>query len=488
MFDTELIGQTLLKRGFKAFFLYLFNVIEGRKFIVEPLHRQLFDYFQNIYDGKVQRCNINICPRSAKTTLAQYFLVYTITINPKAQIIYTSYSQSLLSEISSKIVSILENPIYKALYPHNTSNVDKEELNPVDDFWKNYLFDDTGKNVYSSKIIKTYAGGLCLFNSIGASITGYGAGLRNSKKFSGCLIIDDANKPADVRSQTMRNRVLRYFEETLLSRLNNPDTPIINIQQRLHVEDLSGILADKYNFDVLRIPLLDDNGNCLIPSQYTQERIKELKINNYMFQAQYMQSPIIAEGEVINPNWFTYYPIDVDYNYDKIVISADTAMTVKEASDYTCFIVGGVTKDNKLHILEVVHGKFEYPVLRQQAIDLYNRWQRDVDHASASAMFIENKASGISLIQDLKTAGLPVIPIDVTKDKLARVEEVLNYIATGLVMLPVNKTYGTNPELLAECQAFTRDDSHLHDDIVDGLCHLINNTIAHRQISLLDVL
>ena len=104
MFDTELIGQTLLKRGFKAFFLYMFNVIEGRKFIVEPLHRQLFDYFQNIYNGKVQRCNINICPRSAKTTLAQYFLVYTITINPKAQIIYTSYSQSLLSEISSKIV------------------------------------------------------------------------------------------------------------------------------------------------------------------------------------------------------------------------------------------------------------------------------------------------------------------------------------------------------------------------------------------------
>ena len=48
MFDTELIGQTLLKRGFKAFFLYLFNVIEGRKFIVEPLHRQLFDYFQQV--------------------------------------------------------------------------------------------------------------------------------------------------------------------------------------------------------------------------------------------------------------------------------------------------------------------------------------------------------------------------------------------------------------------------------------------------------
>lgn len=488
MLDTEFIGQRLLKRGFKTFFLYLFNVIEGRKFIVEPLHRKLFDYFQQIYNGNIQRCNINICPRSAKTTMAQYFLVYTLTQNPKSQIIYTSYSQSLLSEISSKIVSILENPIYKALYPHNQANIENEEINPIDDFWKSYLFENTGKNIYSSKIIKTYAGGICLFSATGSQITGYGCGLRNSKKFSGCLIIDDANKPADMHSQVLRNRVLRYFEETLLSRLNNPDTPIINIQQRLHVEDLSGFLAEKYNFDILKMPLLDENGNCQIPSQYSAERIKELKINNYMFQAQYMQEPIISTGEVINPEWFKYYPLNQDYNYEKIVIASDTAMTVKEASDYTCFMVGGLTKDNKLHILEIVHGKFEYPELKEQAISIYNRWQLDKYHASASALYIENKASGISLIQDLQKSGLPVIPIDITKDKLARVEEVLNYMASGLVMLPVGKSYGNNQELLSECQAFTRDDSHVHDDMVDTLVHLINNTVANRVISILDVL
>lgn len=488
MLDTEFIGQTLLKRGFKTFFLYLFKVIEGRSFIVEPLHEKLFDYFQAIFDGDIQRCNINICPRSAKTTMAQYFLVYTITINPKSQIIYTSYSQSLLGEISSKIASILENPVYKALYPNNIANIERQDTNAIDEFWKNYLFENTGKNIYSSKIIKTYAGGVCLFSACGSQITGYGAGLRNSKNFSGCLIIDDANKPADMHSQVMRNKVLRYFEETLLSRLNNPNTPIINIQQRLHVEDLSGILAKKYNFNVLKMPLLDDNGNCQIPSQYSEERIKELKINNYMFQSQYMQEPISATGEVIKPEWFKYYPMSEDYHYDKVVIASDTAMTVKEASDYTCFMVGGITKDNKLHILDIIHGKFEYPELKQQAISIYNRWQVDKYHASASAFYIENKASGISLIQDLTKSGLPIMPIDVTKDKLARVEEVLSFIASGQVLLPVSQSYGNNQELLSECQAFTRDDSHLHDDMVDTLVHLINNTIANRKISLLDVL
>ena len=208
----------------------------------------------------------------------------------------------------------------------------------------------------------------------------------------------------------------------------------------------------------------------------------------FLFYSQLQQEPIILGGEVINPEWFNYYPIGVDYNYERIVIATDTAMTVKEASDYTCILVGGVTKDNKLHILEMVHGKFEYPDLKMQVINIYNRWQLDKYHKSASAVYIENKASGISLIQDLKQNGLPVIPIDVTKDKLARVEEVLDYIASGLVMLPVAQNYGNNQELLSECQAFTRDDSHLHDDCVDTLVHLINNTIANRQISILDVL
>lgn len=69
--------------------------------------------------------------------------------------------------------------------------------------------------------------------------------IRGVSKFSGALLVDDANKPADIHSQTMRERVIRYYEETLLSRLNGSDVPIVNIQQRLHIEDLSGILMPR---------------------------------------------------------------------------------------------------------------------------------------------------------------------------------------------------------------------------------------------------
>ena len=485
--DTQYIGFLLLQEGFAIWFRYLFKAIEQRPFIVEGIHNDLFDYFERIYKQEVTRLNINIPPRAGKTTLATYLLVYAITHNPKSNIIYTSYSQSLLADIALRVKDILEHPIYKALYP-STVHYESEEVAPEDEFWAEYLKKESGKNTYSAKKIITSKGGVCLFSSIGSQITGYGAGIRNAKGFTGALIIDDANKPDDIYHPTLRNRVTRYFSGTLLSRLNNPNVPIINIQQRLHLEDLSGVLSDKYEFETLKRPLLDENGVCQIPSQYTPERIKELQVDNYVFTSQYQQEPIVLGGQVIKREWFGYYPINGGYNYKRIVIAADTAISAKECNDFSCFLVGGITQQNKLHILEMVHGKWEYPELKQQAIELYNRWQLDKRSTSASSIVIENRASGQQLIQDFKKSGLPVKAVDVTKDKLSRVEEVLTYIANGNVLLPENELYSNNPVLLAECEAFTRDLTAPHDDIVDTLVHLINNTIANRTISILEVL
>ena len=487
MIRNDYIGHRLLERGFDVWFRYLFKAIENRPFIVEDIHEGLFTYVNQVINGKITRLNINVPPRAGKTTIAKGIVTYALTVNPKSNIIYTSYSQSLLSDIALGVRDILEHPIYKELYP-STVRYESEEIAPEDDFWAEYLRKETNRNTYSAKKIITAKGGTCLFSSIGSQITGYGAGIRGAKGFTGALIIDDPNKPDDIYHTTLRNKVIRYFSGTLLSRLNNPYTPIINIQQRLHLEDLSGVLQDKYNFETLKRPLLDENGKCLIPSQYTPERIRELQIDNYVFTSQYQQEPIVLGGQVIKREWFGYYSTNTEYNYRRIIIAADTAISAKEFNDYSCFLVGGITSQNKLHILEMVHGKWEYPELKQQAISLYNRWQMDKRHTSASSIVIENRASGQQMIQDFKKAGLPVKAIDVTKDKLSRVQEVLTYIANGNVLLPESEQYSNNPVLLAECEAFTRDMSASHDDIVDTLVHLINNTIARRQISILEVL
>lgn len=485
--EVEYIGQVLLERGFEDWFRYMFRIIEGRPFIVEPLHSEMFEVFSGIYKGELLRINVNVPPRSAKTTFAKYYIPYAWTINPKCNFIYTSYSQSLLADISNQIAQILEHPVYKAMYPQSGISREDENLDPVNDFWAAYLEKENGKNVYSAKKITTYKNGTALFSSIGSQITGYGAGIRNCDDFSGALIIDDANKPADIRSQVMREKVLRYYEETLLSRLNNPYVPIINIQQRLHVEDLSGGLESKYNFVTLRKPLLDDNDNCQLPSQYTKERIKELQKNNYMFSAQYQQMPIVLGGQVIKREWFNYYPTNLKYKYKRIFITADTAMKVKEHNDFSCFIVNGITDDNHLHILEIVHGKWEAPDLKRVVVDLFNKWKLQPETGLAcSGLYVEDKASGIGLIQELKRYGIPVIGLVADKDKLTRVENSLPYIESGMVLLPNAENYGNNKVLLDECEAFTRDDTHIHDDIVDTLCYAIQEGLAKTKVSILD--
>lgn len=484
--NNEYLGHLLIKQGFEKWFRYLFRVLEGKPFVIEPIHNGLFEYFDKIYKLDITRLNINVPPRAGKTTLATYLLVYALTVNPKSNIIYTSFSQTLLNDIAVRVRDILEHPIYKAMYPSNMM-YQSEETNPIDDFWLEYLKKETGKNTYSSKKIVTGHSGICLFSSIGSQITGYGAGIRNGKGFTGCLIIDDANKPADIHSQIMRDKVVRYYEETLLSRLNQSNVPIINIQQRLHLEDLSGILETKYGFTTLKRPLLDDNGVCQLPSQYTKERIEELKVNNYMFVSQYQQEPIILGGAVIKREWFKYYNPADRFNYSRLIITADTAMKVKEHNDYSVFIVGGITDDNKLHIIDMVRGKWEAPELKRVAIQLFEKYKyNEQTGVSCSGIYVEDKASGTGLIQELQRAGAPINGLVVDKDKLTRLESVLTYISSGQVLLPYGETYGFNPDLLAECEAFTRDDSHSHDDIVDTLVYCIQEALVRNNVSLLD--
>ena len=487
MVKPSAIGTILIESGFKVWFLYMFKLIEGRPFILEPIHNELFEYYNAIYKGEKTRCNINIPPRAGKTTMQQYFTVFCLTINAKSNIIYTSYSQTLLTDISNKVASILEHPAYKAMYPQQII-IEDCGTNPVDDFWRDYLQENDKRNTYSSRKITTYAGGTVLFASIGSQITGYGCGVRGSKKFSGFLAIDDAQKPADSRSQILRDKVIRYYEETLLSRLNNPDTPIVNIQQRLHIEDLSGVLEAKYNFDTLRKPLLDDFGICQIPSQYTSERIKELQQNNYVFSAQFQQQPIILGGQVIKRDYFRYYPTAKEYRYKRILIAADTAMKTKEYNDYSVFIAGGITNENKLHILDLVRGKWEAPELEKQAVIFWNKFKRDPKTGvMCNGLYIEDKASGTGLIQSLKAKyGIPVFGVKADTDKLTKVENILPYIEAGNVLLPESETYAFNPELLNECEAFSRDMSHIHDDQVDSLAYLVQEALAKTEVSILD--
>ena len=174
--DKEYIGQVLLSKGFRTWFLYMFRIINGKPFIVEPIHKDMFDLFQDVLDRKVLRYNLNVPPRSAKTSCCKYLIAYAYAKNPKCNFIYTSYSQSLLADIANDIIGILEHPVYKAMYPQIDFAVENNQIQPVDEFWRDYFIsnDKEKKNIYSTKKIITYAGGVCWFASLGSQLTGVG--------------------------------------------------------------------------------------------------------------------------------------------------------------------------------------------------------------------------------------------------------------------------------------------------------------------------
>jgi predicted phage terminase large subunit-like protein len=466
--NPQYFGQLLHKEGFERWFLYMFRVIEGRKFIKEGLHPQLFQAYQDVYDLKEKRLNINVCPRSAKTTLAKYFIAYTLAYNPKSNFIYTSYSQALLNDISRDLTNILTHPIYLAMYD-NGAKEEKQEIDPIDEFWQSYIREETGKPTFSSRKITTAEGGVVLFSSIGSQLTGFGCGQRGAKIFSGCLIIDDANKPSDIYSQVRREKVKLYFEETLLSRLNDSEVPIINIQQRLHLEDLTGFLLTKYKFNLLKLPLVVD-GVCQLSSQYTQERLEELQKNEFMFLSQYQQTPIISGGAIFKRDCFIFTNI-LPEKYDYTFMTADLAYKDKQHNDFTCFSYWGVL-DKKLYLIDAKRKK-----INAVEIDGWIRpWIMPKLGYGFRYIWIEDKAHGTYLLQQYRKDGLPVPSEQMIKQTLPRDGDKVmraNNIIPCLNMTSPNVIFNNQIEgfndLVEELLSFnnsTNDD--FVDTVIDG--------------------
>ena len=476
--DREYLGQLLLEQGFKTWFLYMFRVLEGRPFKVEPIHEDMFQLAQDVLDQKIIRANENVPPRSAKTTMCKYIVLNTMTVNPKANFIYTSFNQGLLADISKELAALMENPIYKAMYPQRI-NVENIEASPIDDFWRDYLQREKNTNTYTNRRITTSQGGSILFAAIGSQITGYGAGIRGGQGFTGALIIDDANKPADIYSQTMRDKVLRYFEETLLSRLNDSNVLIFNIQQRLHIEDLSGHLKRKYGYYTLSKPLLDINNKCQIPSQYTADRIAELQKDESMFQAQYQQEPTAEKGRIIKRDWWQRIPEAEPVN-GQLIITADTAFKETKTADYSCIQVWELRKD-KMILRDMYIDKWEFPELIQHAKYVWNKWTNPDWINRAKYFFIEDKASGTPLQQTIANEGINAIAwrpqdFDYPENKVARTKMASWDVLRGLIYLidADDKRMDYMVEyLITEASLFAEDMSHTHDDSVDTF------TMAH---------
>lgn len=114
-------------------------------------------------------------------------------------------------------------------------------------------------------------------------------------------------------------------------------------------------------------------------------------------------------------------------------------------------------------LVDVWLGRVEYPDLKRHVLRLA---ARDNPHA----ILIEDKASGQSLIQDLRReTNLPVIAMMPQGDKVTRLAQVSPMIESGQVALPRHANW-----LAAFEQEILAFPNGAHDDQVDALSQYLN--------------
>ena len=333
---------------------------------------------------------------------------------------------------------------------------------------------------------KINGGGEFRASAMKGVITGFGAGTTQDG-FGGALIIDDYLKADNYKSDVEKENCIDIYTNTLKSRLNSPDTPIIIIAQRLATDDLVGWLKenekDEWDFFTLKT-LTDDEKSIWEEKMPAEKLIKMRNTNPFLFYSQYQQEPIVLGGTVIKEEWFRYYPTN-DVVYQRLFMTADTALKVKECNDYSCLALWGVTEKNELYLIDMIHGKWEAPDLERQFINFWNKWRNGINFTKPNGLYIEDKASGTGLIQSIRMrAGIPVIPLQPDKDKLTRVMDVSPYIESGNLYLPMSKEFEISKKLVSECTAFTADDSHAHDDMVDTMVYALDVAYRHSPMKI----
>jgi predicted phage terminase large subunit-like protein len=173
---------------------------------------------------------------------------------------------------------------------------------------------------------------------------------------------------------------------------------------------------------------------------------------------------ISPEGNIFRREYFnTTYRMDSLPNFLYSIYSWDCAFKETKRSDRSAGTHWGVTK-NGVYLLNAFADKLEYPDLKRKVIDMY-------DSFPASALWVEDKASGISLIQELRRdTSIPLKPIGVDTNKFSRAVSVTSWFESGRVFLPERAPW--RDDYIEELCAFPEG---AYDDYVDSTSQALSN-------------
>lgn len=452
--DTEMptLLAATLRTDLLTFCTKSFQTLNPGEAFLANWHLEAIAYqLERCLRGDCKRLLITMPPRCLKSHMVSVsFPAFVLGCNPSAKLIAASYGQSLSDEFSDKTRSIMRTDWYGRVFPGTQLS---ETKNSVSEY-------------------QTTEFGFRMATSVSGTLTGRGADI---------IIVDDPHKAEDSNSELNRERVIRWFENTLQSRLNSlKDGCIIVVQQRIHEHDLAGHLIEKQGWEHLRLQAIagEDQevrvsdrrryffqaGEVLHKQLYGSEELQKTRdsIGSHTFAAQYQQSPSPARGNLIPIQCFKRYEIRPTKQLgDLVVQSWDLANGEKETNDYSV----GTTwliRDHRYYLCNVFREKLGYLKLRDQVVGLAKVFRADL-------ILIENASVAAPMVEELIVYGnLNVLKQNVVGDKVARMTPGTADIEAGRVFLPKEGDWLADFE--QECGAFPNSK---YDDQVDSVSQFL---------------
>jgi predicted phage terminase large subunit-like protein len=438
--------KDILREDLSSFIARTFSTVDPGSEYLPNWHVDLLaDYLKAVERGHITRLIINMPPRYMKSiTVSVAWPAWLLGHNPRRRIIAASYAQALATRHSLDCRLVLKAPWYQALFPQTQLVSDQNE----------------------KRRFTTTERGFRFATSVDGTLTGDGGDF---------LIVDDPHNPTHIFSEKKRNHVLQWFDQTFSSRLNDKKKgAIVIVMQRLHPEDLSGYLLEKAPniWEHLSIPAIADHaqqysigghdyarkaGTVLHKKREGKTELERLReaLGEHSFAAQYQQQPVPQEGGMLKGRWFRRYTELPSENIRRVQ-SWDTAIKVGEKSDYSV-CTSWVIHEGNYYLTDVIRERLEYPDLKRRIVEF-------ADAENADAVLMEDKASGQSLIQDIRReVAFPVIGIHPRSDKVTRFASVTPLFEGGKVFLPASALWLAEYE--RELMLFP---SSPHDDQVDS--------------------
>jgi predicted phage terminase large subunit-like protein len=440
---------------------FWFRVLKNQKFLVNWHHEEICAELDKIENYELELLNINIPPRFSKTEIsAVNFIARGIGMNPTSNWLYITASDELRAQVSVSIRDIVTHPYFYIMYGVRL----KKDLN--------------SKNLW-----RTESGGGLKTATIFGQITGFGAGqlnedaLNDIRTFEGAIILDDLNKTDDAQEENAINeKVSRTVFNTVLSRKNSQDTPIINIQQRAGVTDVTAEFMEHFKDSkkakFMVYPIISSDGVPLWEQKFNLDAINELRTSPktaHVFETQYMQNATKREGMIYQREDFTYY----DLLPDKFEAKHSFVDIADTGTDSHCCVIAGLF-ENKWYVLDVLFTKEGTEINTQLTADILNK-------NNPNSVVIESNMGGsmyIQLLRPLVNKSTEIYAIKNTSNKITRMVSNKKFIIDNFV-LP-RKSFSTEYDnFYSELFKVTKDGKYKHDDALDTLTGLAESVYSH---------